>query len=106
VINDVPRVPIGGSKTKFREVSSPGKLRSIPDFPHISLWEMSHARPVLHTVFSTTQLKLSISDSDPCHHSFGDASDGRENFLILGGKREGKTPPSYFIDLSSFFFLY
>jgi hypothetical protein len=42
--------------SKTRLVSPARKLRSVAGFPHISPWEMYHARPVLHTVFSTTQL--------------------------------------------------
>jgi len=40
---------------KTLSVSPARKLRSDPDFPHISPWEMCHARPALLTVFSTTQ---------------------------------------------------
>jgi hypothetical protein len=43
---------------KTRSLSPARKLRSIPGLPHISLREMSHARPALHTVFSTIQLEL------------------------------------------------
>ncbi len=45
--------------SKTRSVSPARKLRSNPGFPHISPWEMYHARPALHTVFSTTQLGYS-----------------------------------------------
>jgi hypothetical protein len=58
-MNDIPSGQIGGSKT--RSVSPERKLRSISDFPHISFQEMHHARPVLHTVFSTTQLDRSVA---------------------------------------------
>ena len=39
-------------------LSFPGEETSLDrgGFPHISLWEISHAHPALHTVFSTTQL--------------------------------------------------
>jgi hypothetical protein len=52
-MNAIPSIQINGSKTKFREVSPARKLRSVPGFHHISLREMSHARPALLTVFST-----------------------------------------------------
>ena len=41
--------------SKTLSVSLARKLRSIPGFPHISLWEIYHARPALYTVFSTAQ---------------------------------------------------
>jgi hypothetical protein len=63
-MESVPSDPNGGSKTKFREVSPARKLRSDPGFPHTSLRELSHARPALLTVFSTTQLDHSITQSD------------------------------------------
>jgi len=47
--------------SKTLSVSPARKLRSVPGFPHISLREMYHARPALHTVFSTTQLGHSIT---------------------------------------------
>jgi hypothetical protein len=56
VMNDDLSDPFGGMKTKFREVTPERKLRSDPGFPHTSLREMSHTRPALLTVFSTTQL--------------------------------------------------
>jgi hypothetical protein len=59
MMEDIPSDPIGGSKT--RSVSPARKLRSDPGFPHISLREMSHARPALLTVFSTTQSDHSIT---------------------------------------------
>jgi hypothetical protein len=33
---------------------------------------MFHARPALHTVFSTTQLELPKTLHDSCHHCYGD----------------------------------
>jgi hypothetical protein len=54
VMENIPSDPLDGSKT--RSVSPARKLRSDPGFPHISPREMSHARPALLTVFSTTQL--------------------------------------------------
>ncbi len=42
--------------SKTRSVSPARKLRSVAGFSHISSREMCHARPALHTVFSTTQL--------------------------------------------------
>jgi hypothetical protein len=46
--------------SKTLSVSPARKLRSVPGFPHISPWEMYHARSALLTVFSTTQLGHSI----------------------------------------------
>ena len=40
---------------KTLSVSPARKLHSVPGFPHISHWEMYHARSALHTVFSITQ---------------------------------------------------
>jgi len=40
---------------KTLSVSPARKLLSVPGFPHISLWEMYHARSALLTVFSITQ---------------------------------------------------
>ena len=54
VINDVRVFQLVISKTL--SVSPARKLRSDPGIPHISQQEMSHARPALLTVFSTTQL--------------------------------------------------
>jgi hypothetical protein len=59
---------------KTLSVSPARKLRSVPGFPHISHREMYHARPALHTVFSTTQLGHSIAQSVLYNHGFGDAS--------------------------------
>jgi hypothetical protein len=56
VTNDIRVSQLVIAKMKFRSVSPARKLRSVSSFPHISPWEMSHARPVLHTVFSTAQL--------------------------------------------------
>jgi len=50
--------------SKTLSVSPARKLRSDPGFPHISRWEMYHARPALLTVFSTTQLEHSITQCD------------------------------------------
>jgi STE24 endopeptidase len=75
VMEDIPSDPIGGSKTKFRSVSPARKLRSDPGFPHTSLREMSHARPALITVFSTTQFDHSIAKMISCHHGFGNSFD-------------------------------
>ena len=54
--------------SKTLSVSPARKLRSVPGFPHISLREMYHARPALHTVFSTTQLEPSKTQCDSCHY--------------------------------------
>jgi hypothetical protein len=54
--NDSRVIQLMLSKTKFLSVSPAMKLRSVPGFPHISPWEMYHARPALHTVFSNKQL--------------------------------------------------
>jgi len=59
VMNDVRASQLVISKTL--SVSPARKLRSVPGFPHISPWEMYHARPALLTVFSTTQLEHLIS---------------------------------------------
>jgi hypothetical protein len=50
------------SKTKFR-LSFPGEETSLGrgGFPHISPWEMYHARPYLLTVFSITQSDRSLA---------------------------------------------
>jgi hypothetical protein len=72
---------------KTRSVSPARKLRSTPGFPHIFPRKMSHARPALHTVFSTTQLELPKTHHGSHHHGFGDASDNSsamtEIFWIL-----------------------
>jgi hypothetical protein len=47
--------------SKTLSVSPARKLRSVPGFPHISPWEMYHARPALLTVFSITQSDHSIT---------------------------------------------
>ncbi len=41
--------------SKTRSVSPAWKLHSDPGFPHISPWEMYHARQALLTVFSITK---------------------------------------------------
>ncbi len=55
VMEDVPNDPIGGCENTL---SFPGEETSLGrrGFPHIPSREMSHARPALLTVFSTTQL--------------------------------------------------
>jgi hypothetical protein len=51
VMNDVPSVPIGDFEiSKTLSVSPARKLRSVSGLPHISPWEMYHARPALLTV--------------------------------------------------------
>ena len=47
--------------SKTHSISPAWKLRSDPGFPHISHWEMYHARPSLLTVFSITQSDHSIT---------------------------------------------
>jgi len=69
--------------SKTRSVPPARKLRSDPGFPHISLREMYHARPALLTVFSTTQLELSIMQSDSRHQGFGIVYVVREKLEIL-----------------------
>ena len=56
MINDLPSVPIDDFENTL---SFPSEETSLGrgGFPHISLWEMYHARPALLTVFSTTQLE-------------------------------------------------
>jgi hypothetical protein len=70
VMDDFPRVPIGDCENTL---SFPGEETSLDrgGFPHIFPWEMSHARPALHTVFSTTQLELPKTDRGSRHHDLG-----------------------------------
>jgi hypothetical protein len=52
--------------SKTLSVSAARKLRSDPGFPHISLLEMSHARPSFLTVFSITQSGYLITQFRIC----------------------------------------
>jgi hypothetical protein len=61
MMNDIRVFQLVIAKTKFRSVSPARKPRSVPGFPHTPPREMCHARPTLHTVFSTTQLDHSIA---------------------------------------------
>ena len=69
MINDVPEVPIGDFENTLSFPSEETSLDSrLPSHLH---WEMYHARPAFHTVFSTTQLELPITQLDSLHHGFG-----------------------------------
>jgi len=71
-MNDVLSVPNGDFENTL---SFPSEETSLGcGLPSHLPWEMYHARPALHTVFSTTQLEHSITQCDLCHHGFGDAS--------------------------------
>jgi hypothetical protein len=56
---DTPKVPIYDFENEIPR-SFPSEERSLDrgDFPPISSWGMPHARSILHTFFSTTQLEL------------------------------------------------
>jgi len=72
-MNDVPSVPIGDFENTL---GFPGEETSLGrgGFPHISPWEMYHARPALLTVFSTTQLEHLITKCELCLLRFGNAN--------------------------------
>ena len=72
VMNDVPSVPIGDFENTL-SFPSEETLLGRGGFPHISPWEMCHARSALHTVFSTTQLGHLRTQCDSCKNSFRDA---------------------------------
>ncbi|MGD8538160.1 MAG: hypothetical protein PVI66_05525, partial [Candidatus Aminicenantes bacterium] len=67
VMNDDAKVPIRDFENTL---SFPSEETSLDrgGFPHISQWEMFHARPAFHTVFSTTQLELLKAHNASCHH--------------------------------------
>ena len=54
MMNDTLSAQIGGIKNTLSFPSGETSLGR-GGFPHVSLWEMHHARPALLTVFSTTQ---------------------------------------------------
>ncbi len=71
MVNEIPKVPIGDYENTPSFPSEETSLDS--GLPSHLPRKMYHARPVLHTVFLTTQLELLKKKNGNSHPGFGHA---------------------------------